>query len=137
MKSRLILLLTVMGLVFTPLAWGQYQYSQVFDNEGVAAQYETLTPVASTKFTTSKSCVAASDGGKVCAKAALISVETGAVRFTLEGTVPVVTATGGGVGHLLAVGDSYVVRGFENVQKFLCIQAVTATGGIVRVTYFY
>jgi hypothetical protein len=137
MKSRLILLLTVMGLVFTPLAWGQYQYSQVFDNEGVAAQYETLTPVASTSFTSTKVCVDASGSGKVCAKAALISVETGGVRFTMEGTTPVVTATGGGVGHLLASGDSYVVRGFENVKNFKCIQAVTATGGIVRVTYFY
>jgi hypothetical protein len=128
----------VLGLVFTPLAWGQgYQYAQVFDNEGVAAQYETLTPVASTGFTSSKSCVTDSTGSsRVCAKAALISVETGGIRFTLEGTTPTTTASTS-VGHLMAVGDSYVIRGFENIQNFKCIQAVTATGGVVKVTYFY
>lgn len=137
MKSRMILLVMVLGLVFSPCAWGQYQYPTVFDLEGTAAQYETLTPAASTSFTSSKICSDASGGGKVCAKAALISVETGAIRFTLEGTTPVVTATDGGVGHLLNVGDSYVIRGYENISNFKCIQAVTATGGIVRVTYFY
>ena len=139
MKSRMILIAMVLSLVCAPLAWGQYAGTQVFDMEGVAAQYETLTPTASTAFTAAKVCTTNTGGGsgQTCAKAALISVETGAIRFTLDGTVPVVTATAGGKGHLMNVGDSYVVRGLENIQKFLCIQAVTATGGSVKVTYFY
>lgn len=136
MKSRLILFIMCLGLVFAPCAWGQYQYSQVFDYEGEAAQYETLTPVAATAFTASKVCVDDSAGGKVCAKAALISVETGGIRFTLEGTTPTTTASTS-VGHLMASGDSYVVRGYGNIQRFKCIQAVTETGGVVKVTYFY
>lgn len=137
MKSRLILLLMVLGLVFTPLAWGQYQYSQVFDNEGEAAGFETIsTTTASIGFTSSKVCVTASDGGKVCAKAALISVETAAIRFTLDGTTPTVTA-GTGAGHLMDSGDSYVVRGFGNLQRFRCINAVGSSGAAVKVTYFF
>jgi hypothetical protein len=136
MKGRLILFIMCMGLAFAPVAWGQYQYSQVFDYEGVASQYEALTPTASTTFTSSKVCSTASGGGTVCAKAALISVETGGIRFTLDGTTPTTTASTA-VGHLIASGDSYVVRGYENIKNFKCIQAVTATGGVVKVTFFY
>lgn len=136
MKSRMILLVMVLGLVFSPCAWGQYQYPTVFDVEGEAVDHPDITPVTSTTFTASSVCVEASGGGKKCAKAALISVETGAIRFTLGGTTPTVTS-GTAKGHLLNVGDSYVIRGYENVQRAKFIQAVTATGGVLKVTLFF
>lgn len=127
----------ILFLVLLPFcAWGQYQYPAVYDLDGEASQFETLATTGSIGFTSSKVCVDNSGGGKVCAKSALISVETAAIRFTLDSSTPTVTS-GTAVGHLMNSGDSYVIRGFGNIQRFRCINAVGASGATVKVTLFF
>ena len=48
---------------------------------------------------------------------ALITVETAAVRFRIDGTAP--TAT---VGHILEVGDVLRLRGMGEISKFQAIR---------------
>ena len=135
MKKLVFAILIVLGMVAP--CWAQYQYPEVFDLDGEAAQFETIsTTTASIGFTSSKVCVDKSGGGKVCAKAALISVETAAIRFTLDSTTPTVTADTG-AGHLINTGGSYLIRGFGNVSRFRCINAVASSGAAVKVTLFY
>ncbi len=134
MKSRLILLLMVLGLVFTPLAWGQ---QEVYDLEGISSQEELLstTLTAAVGFTSSKVCVDASGGGTRCAKSALISVKTAGVNCSYVETPTVSTDTD--MGHTLNAGDSFFVRGAENVKSFKCINLTASNGAKVFVTLFY
>lgn len=69
-------------------------------------------------------------------KAALITVEDFGLNFTLDGTIPTVTA-GTNAGHTMAAGTSYVVRGYSNIKKFQCINAVNASGAIAKYSLFY
>jgi len=69
-------------------------------------------------------------------KAALITVEDFGLNFTLDGTTPTVTA-GTSAGHLMASGTSYVIRGYSNIKKFRCINAVNASGVITKYSMFY
>lgn len=48
---------------------------------------------------------------------ALITVETAAIRFRIDGTAP--TAS---VGHVLAVGDVLTLRGMGEISKFQAIR---------------
>jgi hypothetical protein len=73
---------------------------------------------------------------KIQIKAALISVEGAAIRFTIEGTTPTVTA-GTAVGHTLYSGDNYMIRGWEACRNFKCINEVAGNGAKVECTYFY
>lgn len=103
-----------------------------FAHDGEAKAYESIATTASIGFTSTYYSY-----GNLPCKAALITVETADIRFTLDGTTPVVTATGGGVGHLMVSGQSYVVRGWENIRQFRCINAVGSSGAVVRATFFY
>ena len=135
MKKRI--LLGVAMAVLLICATAHAQVGQVFDMEGDALSYEKLSTITTaTGFTTTKVTLDTYQG-KRNAKAVLISVEAAAVRFTLDGTTPVVTATSNGTGHLLNSGDSYVIRGYGNIQRFQCINAVDSSGALVFVTYFY
>ena len=69
-------------------------------------------------------------------KAALITVEDYGLNFTLDGTTPTVTA-GTNAGHTMAAGQSYVVRGYHNIKKFQCINAVNASGAIAKYSLFF
>lgn len=69
-------------------------------------------------------------------KAALITVETAPIKFTLDGTNPTATA-GTNFGHQMDAGQSYVVRGWSNIRKFRCINAVASNGAIVKYSLFY
>lgn len=113
-----------------------YAQTSVFDLEGNGLTYEKITTATVIGFTSTK--VTYNSGtGYLNAKAALITVEVAAIRFTLDGTTPVVTATSTGTGHLMNAGDSYVIRGYGNIQRFQCINAVASSGALVFVTYFY
>ncbi len=68
-------------------------------------------------------------------KAALITVETAAINFTLDGTLPTATS-GTNYGHKMDAGQSYVIRGYKNIRKFKCINAVASNGAIVKYTLF-
>lgn len=54
----------------------------------------------------------------------------------MDGTTPTVTE-GTGAGHILDVGQSYVVRGVEAVRNFRCINAVASSGASVKSSYFF
>ena len=109
--------------------------SVTFAHDGECKAYESLATTASIGFTSTYYNY--SSLNYMPMKAALITVETADIRFTMDGTTPVVTATGGGVGHLMVSGQSYVVRGWENIRNFRCINAVASSGAVVRASYFY
>ncbi len=68
---------------------------------------------------------------RMSARAALVSLESGDLRFRIDGGQP--TAANG---HYLVSGDTLVVTGTQALQQFQAIRAVD-TDGILRVTYFY
>ena len=68
-------------------------------------------------------------------KAALITVETAAIKFTTDGTLPTATS-GTNYGHQMDAGQSYVIRGYKNIRKFKCINAVASNGAILKYTLF-
>ena len=69
-------------------------------------------------------------------KACLITVETADIRFTEDGTLAGTTAASG-MGHLMVVGQSYVVRGAYNIKNFSAINAVNASGSVLKYSLLY
>lgn len=69
-------------------------------------------------------------------KACLLTVEAAAINFTQDGTTPTVTA-GTNYGHQIASGQSYVVSGWNNIRNFQCINAVNASGAILKYSLYY
>ena len=69
-------------------------------------------------------------------KAALITVKTAAIQFTLSGVTPTVTG-GTNHGHQMDAGQSYVIRGYSNIRKFRCINAVASNGAIVEYSLLF
>lgn len=63
------------------------------------------------------------------AVAALLTVETNSIRYTLDGT----TATAS-VGHVLAAGDTLLVTGMGNLSRLSMIRV--SADASVEVTYF-
>lgn len=107
--------------------------AEIYASDGDCKTYEKIgTTTSSIGFTAAK----LEYQGRI-AKAVLITVETAAIRFTMDGSTAVVTATGGGVGHLMDVGQSYVVRGTISVRNFRCINAVASSGAVAHCSYFF
>jgi len=69
-------------------------------------------------------------------KAALISIETAAIKFSLSGILPTATSGANYIHHMDA-GQSYVIRGYNNIRKFNCINAVASNGAIVKYSLFF
>ena len=67
------------------------------------------------------------------AQAVMLSIETAAIRRTMDGTTP--TTGAAGVGGILASGDSLLLAGGGNVKNLKMI-AVSTTAP-VQVDYFY
>jgi hypothetical protein len=109
---------------------------RVFPISGIAGGYESLTTATAIGFTAAK--ILPTTGAYIGkrARAAIISVEVAAIRFTLDGTTPSVTS-GTAAGHLLQNGDSFIIEGEMNVASFLCINAVNASGALVKCTYLF
>jgi hypothetical protein len=105
---------------------------QVYSPEGECRRYEKLSSItASIGFTSAK----IEYKGRI-AQAALITVETAAIRFTMDGTTPVVT--GGSVaGHKMDAGQSFVVRGTESIRNFRCINESASNGAVVFCSYYF
>jgi hypothetical protein len=74
--------------------------------------------------------------GKI-AKAALLSVETAAARIMMTGDAAVITATSGGTGHFVDVGQSIILEGTETIRNFRCINAVASSGCVVFASFFF
>jgi hypothetical protein len=66
---------------------------------------------------------------------ALITVEIGDIRYTLDGTEPTTTASTK-IGHLAAASDILVLVGRDAIRRFRAINAVGASGAALYVTYF-
>jgi hypothetical protein len=70
------------------------------------------------------------------AEEAVITVETADIRWTIDGTVPTVTA-GTALGHLASAGDVITISGYENIKAFRAINAVAASGSTLRATFMF
>lgn len=64
-------------------------------------------------------------------KGAVLTLETAAIRWRVDGGNPT-----GAVGHLMAVGDSIVLHGANNMSYFRAFRG-TGVNGSLRVTYLY
>lgn len=71
------------------------------------------------------------------AEEAIVTVEVADIRWTIDGTTPVVTATSNGVGHLASAGDVLTITGAENIANFKAINAVNAAGSFIRATFLF
>ena len=97
--------------------------------EGTASYFETLT-FASTPASTAISA-AIKTQGTIKAKSALVTVETQAIRFTLNGSAASATN-----GHKLSADQSMWIEGFQNVDGFRCISLTDNTAVVKITTYF-
>lgn len=108
---------------------------RVFPIDGIAGGYETLSSItSSTGFTSAKIAPATGNFTNQKCRSVLISVETGDILFTFDGTTPVIAT---GVGHLLTIGSSYEISGEKNVENFRCINAVAGNGAKVKCTFLF
>jgi hypothetical protein len=94
--------------------------------------YEKLSTLTAAKGFTGAKIVS----GARRAKVALISVEEAAIRFTMDGTTPVVTGASE-AGHLLQVGESYEILGHKSIVNFRCINAVNGNGAELFCSFYY
>jgi len=102
---------------------------------GIPTGHETITPSASTGITAGL-ILPTSGNYQFNAVAALITVENYAINFTLDGTAPT-AAAGTNVGHVLYVGDSFLIRGAVAVNNFRCIDRVAGSASSVKITVFH
>jgi hypothetical protein len=65
---------------------------------------------------------------------ALITVETGAIRYTYDGTTPTTSLTSA-VGHVCQANDSIQLLGYQNITRFRAINETAGSGAELRVTY--
>jgi hypothetical protein len=68
---------------------------------------------------------------RMTARAALLSLEEGDIRFRIDGAAPT-----GGNGHYFSSGDVLIISGSQALRQFQAVQAGEANGTL-RVTYFY
>jgi hypothetical protein len=68
---------------------------------------------------------------RLSARAALLSLEGGDLRFRIDGGQPSASN-----GHYFTSGDTLVLTGTQTLQKFLAIR-MGEVSGTLRVTYFY
>jgi len=67
------------------------------------------------------------------ARAAIITVETYALRYTVGNTAP----TAGGVGHKLNPGDVLKLSSWDSVNTFSWINNVAGENNVVQITVFF
>lgn len=68
---------------------------------------------------------------RMSARAALLSLENGDIRFRIDGGDPSASS-----GHYLTSGDGLVISGTQALQQLRAIRSGD-TDGLLRVTYFY
>ena len=109
----------------------------VFNDYGSARDYITITTNTAAQFIPTVMLNYPSIEGLMGlrAKAALITIESGSINFTMDGTTPTTTATTN-IGHTLVSNDSILVTDWENVKRFQWINSVSSSGVIVKITTF-
>ena len=90
-----------------------------------AFAFETVTVTASSTALTTATYT--TDGEK--AKRAVLTLETGQIRYRYDGTAP--TAS---VGHILNVFDILVINSSDNISNFRAIRT-GGTSGVLSCTY--
>jgi len=83
------------------------------------------TPTSTTKY----KLIPPFDGME--AKEALVTVETYQVRFRIDGVAPAA-----GVGHLLAAGESYLVKGTKAVKNLRFIDTASGASSVLVTVFF-
>jgi hypothetical protein len=98
----------------------------------IPGEYEVLTVVdAVVALSSAKIKPQSGLYARLSARAALLTLEGGDVRFRLDGGQPSASD-----GHYFSSGDALVISGTQSLQKFVAIKTGDA-GGTLRVTYFY
>jgi hypothetical protein len=108
----------------------------VTDILGDAGGYENIVPGNTATGITATLLNATIHEATKQAMGALLTCENETVNFTFDGTAPTAIA-GTNVGHALAAGNSYVIRGIHNLRNFQCIDAVASSAGTVKVTILF
>ena len=105
----------------------------VSDTLGTAWDSENLAPGDTATGVTSGLLTHAASG--VRTRALLVSCESETINFNQDGTPPT-AAAGTNLGHALAAGESVVIRGEANCINFSCIDRVSGSTSVVKVTVF-
>jgi hypothetical protein len=105
-----------------------------------ARAHEKVATLTSSTGLTSTNYILADPTGKLdkanLADEVVVTVETADIRWTMDGTVPTVTA-GTGLGHIASAGDVITITGHEQIKAFRAINAVDASGANLRVTFLF
>lgn len=117
MKKILVTLLIVSLLAFPVMA-------------GVATNFEQISVTSGAVKTFTANLVQDTTKSPANAKAAYCTLETGPIRYTMDGTTP--TAD---VGHLMAVATSFALYGYQDISSFKAI--AVSTTGVLSCTYFF
>ena len=98
---------------------------------GDAGTYESLSPTTATGITsTVRHPTSGVHKGRM-ARAALIIVETNAVRFRIDGTDPEAA-----VGAPIEAGQNTTITGVNNVKNFSCIDTAAGASSVHVMVYF-
>jgi len=102
-------------------------------NNSVPGNFELLT-VSTTSAYFSRSKISPTSGpyAGMTAKAVLVSLEGGDIRFRVDGTGPPTTTHG----HIMTSGDALMVLETQAIDQFRAIR-LGDTNGTLQVTYFY
>jgi len=103
---------------------------------GEPKYYETLTSTLTAAVGITATYLNPSGLSGLPIRAALVSCETAAARFTQDGTTPTTLATTA-IGHQLSVGGAIMVIGFEACKNFKAINDAASNGAVLHLTYFY
>ena len=106
---------------------------QTMEVMGDAQAHEAITP-GNTATGITDSLLRNSD--KQSAVAAFVTVEDNTVNYTIHGTAPT-AAAGTNVGHAAPDGSVILLKGIDELTDFSCIDRVSGSAGVVKVTIFY
>ena len=98
----------------------------------IPGDYEEVTVgVTVAGFSQAKIMPTTGPYARMAARAALVSSESGDIRFRIDGGLPTISS-----GHYFTNGDTLVLTGTQAIQQFRGIRCGD-TNGVLRVTYFY
>ena len=101
----------------------------LINGEFLAYAYEAITVANASIGFTETNYNPALGQTTLRAERAFFTVETAAIRYTIDGTTPTTT-----VGHLLSSGDIVLIDGYENIANFRAIRT-GGTSASIKVTY--
>jgi hypothetical protein len=108
----------------------------VTDILGDAGAIEDITPGNTSTGIAATVYRQAIHGAVKLATGALVTCEDETANIAFDGTA-VTAAAGTNYGHAFAAGESYVLRGINNVKNFRCIDRVASSASTIKVTPFF